>query len=556
MSTPTPPSTPPQAQPSLPATPPSAAAVFPGIWQCLWSITRLPLQILTLGGAILLLFWLSTRFRVPGLDQLSAAVSGKNLAPTVAALIIWAVGLTFTVFLWWLVGRFFKLLSNGTLPKESLESLKDLPLGLPEGTIRSILALIVAVVGLPILLFSGVLKISHEVNGYINGIVTGVFGFYFGTRTAGASSKALGQIATAQNQAQQAKDERDNAQAEATQAKTLAANAQAQALGATRHAAAVTRATDFDTTLDELSRQASLASTVLDVIAPALPSGMLPPSVTQAVSTAQRALDAVRGVTKEAANDGQLQSIQKAVNTLTDAAGGSSALGTLLIKAAPMLSESDLSGLTPTSALATLLSVGARLGSVAYQRWHARVLAAPLASGLIEFGTVTPEDVHAALLNAPIFASEFAEEKERPGFDADLADTVLSDDAIDHLWTQYGGGTPGQAPLFQDRGELEKGLLQFQQVLLATRSAGDIPDDTLPNAIGASLANAVNPALRPSSTLNRDTVNQIIDAASRASAAETVPLDARAAFDALITLVGHARLNNVDLVQAIAEVGP
>ena len=521
----------------------------------LWSIVRLPLQIVATGLAFLLLFWVTSLFHIPGLDRLGAAVSGDQLVPTVVAILVCAVGLSFAAFLWWVVGRFFMLVTHQNMTPEVLASLKDLPLGLPEGTVRSVLALIVAVIGLPILLFSGVLQLSTEVMGYINGIITGMFGFYFGTRSGTVSSQALNQIATAQGQAQDAQQQRDSAQADATAAKADTAAAQAQAATATQHAATVQRSSDFNTTLGTVSRQASIASTVLDVIAPALPPGLLPSSVTNAVSAAKTALDAVKGLTGDTATDDHLQMLQNAAAALTGGSGGGSALGALITKAGPMLSAIGGSGIAPAAAVAVLLSVGTRLGSAAYQRWRTRVLAAPLASGLIEFGTVTPDEAHAALQDAPIFLQAFAEEKERPGFDADLADAVLRDDVLDRLWARYGGGTPGHAALFQDRGELQKGLLQFQQALLGPRAANDIPDDALPTAISSSLAGAANPALRPG-PLDRNTVNRIIGAASQASAAATAPVEAHAAFDALVTLVGHARQNNVDLATTISEVAP
>ena len=89
--------------------------------------------------------------------------------------IVFFVGIGFAAFLWWLASRFFGLISKGSLSPEALAALKDLPLALPEGTVRALLALIVAVVGLPLLLFSNVLHLTDGVAGYVNGIITGVF---------------------------------------------------------------------------------------------------------------------------------------------------------------------------------------------------------------------------------------------------------------------------------------------------------------------------------------------------------------------------------------------
>ena len=141
---------------------------------------------------------------------------------TGVAVLIFIVGVSFAAFLWWVVDRYFKLISSGKMTPDQLADLKDLPMGLPEGSVRSVLALIVAVVGLPLLAFSRVMHLDAAVGGYLNGIITGVFGFYFGTRSGAASSQAIEQITDAKSRADQAEDDRDQAQAEAQNAKSVA----------------------------------------------------------------------------------------------------------------------------------------------------------------------------------------------------------------------------------------------------------------------------------------------------------------------------------------------
>lgn len=520
-----------------PVSPPAPSAGAP-VDAVLRRILMLPLQILATGGAILLLLWVCTLFRIPGIDRFVASLEGNGTNAFVAVMIFF-VGLSFAVFLWWVVDRYYVLIRDKQLTPESLASLKDLPLGLPEGTVRSILALIVAIIGLPLLLFSHALNLGQEISGYINGIIAGVFGYYFGSRS-GSSSSALRQVSDANDRA-------TLAQANLTKAQSTASLALAAASDAAR-------AAGFGPTVDKLTQEVGIGSTLLDVIAPALPKGILPAGLSSAVTTAKSALDAVQGVTASTVTDSQQQTLTSALGSVLGS-GGTAGFGSLLSSAIPMLSDLSIPGLGPLAALAVLVSVGAKLGSAEYQRWRARVLAAPLAHGLIEFGTVTPDQVHAALDDAPIFAHAFAEERDRAGFDAKLADDVLRDDALDRLWKDYGVGSEGgQPPLFTSRGELEKGLNEFNQVLLASHAASDITP-ALASSLTSALADAQNPAMRPGS-LSSDTVNQIIDAASKASAAGTAPTQAHAAFDALVTLVGNARQKDVDLVGAMKEMAP
>ncbi len=351
----------------------------------LWSVAKLPIQILLIGLILLLLAWLSSRFYSPLFDKMVSALSGPPgstkpddhpILQTLVAVLIFIVGVSFAAFLWWVVDRYFRLISSGKMTPDQLSDLKDLPMGLPEGSVRSVLALIVAVVGLPLLAFSRVMNLNDAVGGYLNGIITGVFGFYFGTRSANASNQAIDQISDAKSRADQAEDDRDQAKAEAQTANSKVQDATQVAAAATEVAAAAARAAGFGSTVTKLNREMDVASTILNVIQPALPAGILPAGLTKAVSTAQSALNAVQGVTKDTVTDGQSSLLQDAVGALlgggasaagaggdTAAAGSSAALGALVKTAAPMLSSLGIPGIGEITALIALLSVGMKLGS-------------------------------------------------------------------------------------------------------------------------------------------------------------------------------------------------
>src|SRR5207244_10934412 len=98
---------------------------------------------------------------------------------------VFAAGIGLVVMLWWISARFFRLLESGLIDGATVAAIRDLPMGLPEGTVRAVLALIVAMIGLPVLVFQGVLDLDAEIAGYVNGILACVFAFYFGTRTTG-----------------------------------------------------------------------------------------------------------------------------------------------------------------------------------------------------------------------------------------------------------------------------------------------------------------------------------------------------------------------------------
>ena len=131
----------------------------------LWPLLRTPARILLSGAAALLVL---AGARLLGLPPLSALLPPSGSPAQTAALLIFGVGLAFAAFLWWLAARSFAFLRDPRTTPEQLASLRELPLALPEGTVRALLALIVGVVGLPLLLFSQALALNDAVAGYVN----------------------------------------------------------------------------------------------------------------------------------------------------------------------------------------------------------------------------------------------------------------------------------------------------------------------------------------------------------------------------------------------------
>lgn len=164
-------------------------------------ICKLPLQIVMMGISI---FIVAKLFTYLGLHPVSwpSKETGSGFKAFIA-LIVFLVGTGMVSFLWWLSSRYFRLLGCAGENIDKVAQLKDLPMGLPEGTVRAVLALIVAVVGLPLLLFSSQLSASPEIAGYLNGIITGVFGYYFGTRAAASTATTNNIVASAQQAAQE-----------------------------------------------------------------------------------------------------------------------------------------------------------------------------------------------------------------------------------------------------------------------------------------------------------------------------------------------------------------
>jgi len=511
-----------------------------------WGVVQLPLQIVLFGVAIFVLLLIA---KAIGIDTFAGTIVGVNATGGFVAFLVFLVGLSFAAFLWWLASRYFQLLTSKQLDQEHLAGLKDLPLALPEGTVRAVLALIVGVVGLPIFLFSNTLGLTDATTGYVNGIIAGVFGFYFGTRTSGVPTQAVAQITAANRQAGEAMAKAASADQRVNQAQNETARAKDEATQASR-------GQTLNTAADQLQRHIALASTLVQVIGPALPPGMMPGNLQDLLDKAQSALGIAKTLTGDTATGDQIKQITDAATALIGGgSSGTSVIGSLISTASGLLPAAGLA-LGPVSGIALLLGVGWKLGSAEFQRWRARVLAAPFASGLVEFGTITPDDALASLSQSPIFRQAFAQDQSQPGFGAFLADAVLRDDAADRLWTRYGPDAPDHASVFSSRDELIRGLTEYRRILLEDRARTDISDADV-QSVAATLAGAANATIQPKAdpgVLTASSANTLIQAAGNASAAPDPPVPAQAAFDALVTLVGHARLDKVDLPSAIAEI--
>jgi hypothetical protein len=557
------------------------------------NIIGLPLRVFCLGLAVLLLVVFGVWILVYLLKlDLSTFAPKQEWLTLMVGVLVFLTGIAIAVFLWWLSARFFGLIDGNKLDGSALAAIKDLPMGLPEGTVRAVLALIVAVIGIPLLLFSNLLHLNDAIAGYINGIVTGVFAFYFGTRAAaggvtaqtvdkiaGAQAEAIAksreaadskadalsaqsaadaanaQAAQAQGEAQSAKDEAQTAKTEADSLRTEAQTARDEATLQSQRVQAVA---NFDTTLNTAARHIELAKTILQVFGPALPQGLLPPQAAGVLDSVQKTVAALQGVSASNATKDQADALAQAATAIT---GKDSPLATLFNTAAPLLTTVlPIPALGPAAALAALLGLGVKLGSSQFQRWRARVLAAPLAQGLVEFGTVTPELMHAAIRKAPLLQSTLQRASDK-GIDVDsfLANIISSPQAAQALFSAFGPSGARLAGLIKSEDDAECGLAQLQQAVLALYSENDVQDSAVRD-VANTLAGAVHPELSEATvqatlkSVGGSEFNQLIDAVSGLSARHDADEKQRAAFDALVTLVDTARRQQIDLTAAIAEL--
>lgn len=494
-------------------------------WQArLWRLLDLPLRILAVGVVIIALF---------GLAQWSGVLSVLTIAPdnpTMIAALIFGVGLAVLGFLWYVTGQGFSLLRNPDVTPERLSVMKELPLGLPEGTVRAVLALIVGVIGLPLILFMKPLAIPEGTTALVANIITGVFAFYFGQRTAGGdaqTARALsGTIGTLQ--ASNTRLESDNQQL-STVNSTL------------KEVAGTTLGQSVAAEIDRIDRYVGLADTLATVLGPVLPKGLVPEGAGSVISQARNVAAGIKALSQ-----GEITSdtLSKLTSTASNLLGGTG-LPALLSKAGGALLP--IAGATgPLAGVALLLSIGWDLEAAQYRRWRARILSAPWDPALIDPGTITVVTAETSLARSPIFNAAFAGIKDQAGFYPTLINDVLADDAVERLWAKYGQN----AGMFANEGVVRDGVGEFRMALLGDQASRDIDAATVASATQALNASP-NPALHIATPPNPAEVAKALDINT---VGPDVPEDATAALHALVMLVGTAREKGIDLPKLLSEL--
>ncbi|WP_146047153.1 hypothetical protein [Aeromonas bestiarum] len=489
----------------------------------LWRIFSGPLKLLGYGLSILLV---SYALKSTGLfTEVAGFLSFPDSNSRIATL-VFLVGLSFAAFLWWLCSRHFALIRGMSSSDAAsvFANLKDTPLALPEGTVRAVIALIVGVVGLPLLMFSEVLHLPVAIAGYVNGIIIGVFSYYFGSRSSGTDAQTTRQTVKLLGESEEGKRKLE------TQVSVL----DGQVEQAQKELSTTETRTKLADDLRRLQEHASSAEVLIETIGSVLPKGLIPEGAAEALQKAKLTLGVVQGLETDGFTPETVERVADATQELL----GKSPVVELLKSAATVMPV--VSGLPPVAVVVLALGTAWQLGSDQYRRWVARVLNAPYDPQIISHGKVSGTSASIALQQCPIFNKTFGAQIANPAFVSDLLEQVLSDEGAGNLWAKYGEHTNR----FASRGELENGLLEFRSVLLWEQSSQDIT----PEQVKSALAPLTGTALVPIATPSLDTVNEVLRQIGQPGADDGPHM----AMQALILWVGYMRRIHIDPASLIA----
>jgi hypothetical protein len=307
------------------------------------------------------------------------------------------------------------------------------PFGLPAGSVRAVIALILVCFALYLLTVSA-FNPGLEFPEALAAMLTSVIGYYYGSRTAvkGAEESRREAVKDVQESRDRAVNERERDRYE-----TLA--------GKVRKGLRLSRLA-VEILPEKLRRK-------YDGVLDGLQTGL---------AEAER-LAGREEIVEAAREAGKVFESFKKDNPVRDTVQGAVSSFTRV-----------LGGTVPGIAVAgAVIGVGSRLAGLAYQKWKARILQAPFSPAIAPLKVVDANTGFTLLLKSPIFKEAFASElqqNDRP-FMERAAKRFLQEDG-QQLWTEH-------KDRFDSREEFELGLEQFRRAAADLELAQDIEPDLL-----------------------------------------------------------------------------
>ena len=309
----------------------------------------------------------------------AAAPHQISLIPIYCSLIAIATltGILF-IYAWGLRDRMVALVSSSATQAangaaSTLADFNTLPMGLPRGTVRAILALIIVFGSIIFLAISLINGADYKFPETLSGILGAILGFYFGKGTGADDGTAVKAVAAAAADAKQARDQAADATQQAQTAQQQVSDAQAQTQQVEQDKTAIKATADqlagvhLDTVQATL-KQAADFSTVL--------SGVLPGQIGRDIGAAAGGLTATAAAVADLQSGDVSGAVAKASDLLASATPNLPVVQ-VLTKAVAALAPVIGTVFPPLTLITTIIGVGSKLGAVAYAHWIARVMDAP-----------------------------------------------------------------------------------------------------------------------------------------------------------------------------------
>jgi len=310
------------------------------------------------------------------------------------------------------------------------------PAGLPIGTVRSIIALIIIVVCLylAILLFFRVAGDSSEFPEVLSGILGAVVGFYFGSRTA---TKA--QDETLQVEVKKIKEQRDRTETE---------KAGIQIEGITK----------------KIKKGIALSKRVTQ---------LLPENIRGKYNDFIKKLEEGAETVDRLTGTGNIKEALARADEVFNLFRKGNPVKDIYSNALASFGK-VLGGSVPAASVITaIITVGTKLAGTVYQKWKLRILNAPFSPAVIPLRVVDASTGFTLLRASPVFKAAFSKELEAKDWPfMDSVTALLRQEDVEPFWNRY-------KDRFESREQFELGLKEFRHAAADMELQEDIDPEYL-----------------------------------------------------------------------------
>jgi hypothetical protein len=356
----------------------------------------------------------------------SVALGKWGTIAVLALLVAVFIGLAFFIH------KLRKSFLEGCVSNNQIVLFSERPMGLPQGTVRSILALLIVVFSITFIAIFG-----DNVPEALLAILGTVLGFYFGSRGA-SKDQSSGELFKHQ----------------ADQLKTAQDDASTGEIGG-------------------LLKKVGKGIAMTKAVSAVLPDN-LKKKCDDLIGKLEGGVKSVEGLV----TDGKLSDAAATVKELYGAFKEGNPAKSVVTKALQSFARVLGTSSPPLALVGSVVGIGAKLTGVLYQKWKARILHLPFSPAVVPLTVVDANTGFSLLNSSPIFKAAFKNELEnndRPFMKSALTDFLRQEDT-ETVWAKY-------KDRFESLGQFEEGLEEFR------RAAADIE---LSSAIGADMTAPVS----------------------------------------------------------------
>ncbi len=303
---------------------------------------------------------------------------------------------------------------KGCRENKNLALFAQSPLGLPEGSVRSSLALIIVIFSI------GYIVINGGTNEALTAVLGSVLGFYFGNRTA-SKAGGLGNVV----------------------------EAQMNELKTEKESAVVNKVNGL---MKDVEKGIAMSKVVMAV---------LPKDTRKKCEGLIDKLDSGHKMVKGLLGSGKVSDAASTAEALFSAFKSDNPAKDIVTKALSSFGK-VLGSTTPSLAVVgAVVGIGAKLSGAIYDIWKARILHAPFSPAVLQSAVVDSTSGFVLLARCPTFKKVFMKELEAQDgpFLNEAAQLFLVEEDPEKMWAKY-------KDRFDSREQFEQGLEEYRRVVV------------------------------------------------------------------------------------------